>query len=110
MKDKESLKTGALVRQFTDAIQNQINDFLSDGVVTTSIVVGSIFLSGDQLLRMEQRAVGTSADLINDSGFQIDKDSARNVLARACNSSVINTSNSILTRLKEPYLSQRRRC
>jgi hypothetical protein len=81
VEDKETLETGTLVSELTDPVQNQIDDFLSDGVVTTSIVVGSVFLSGDELFRVEQLAVGSSTDLIDYGWFQVDKDSTGNVLA-----------------------------
>ena len=78
---KESLEARALVSQLANTVQNEVNDLLANGVVSTSIVVGSIFLSGDQLLRVEQLAVGSSSDFINDSGLQINKDSAGNMLS-----------------------------
>ena len=40
MKDQKALETGTLIGQFTDSIEYKVNDFLSDGVVTTSVVVG----------------------------------------------------------------------
>ena len=64
VKEKESLETCALVSQLPDAIQDLINEFFADGVVTTGVVVGSILLAGDQLLRMEELTVGTGTDLI----------------------------------------------
>ena len=64
VEDQESLETSALIGKLTDPIEDKINDLLSDGVVTTSIVVGSILLASDKLLRVEQLAVGTSANLI----------------------------------------------
>lgn len=64
MKDEESLKTTAVVSEATDSVENSVDQFLSDGVVTTSVVVGGIFLSGDHLFWMEQLLVGSSADLI----------------------------------------------
>ena len=42
VEDEESLKTSALLREFADSVQDKINNFLANGVVTTSIVVGSI--------------------------------------------------------------------
>jgi hypothetical protein len=54
---------------------------LANGVVATSEVVGSILLAGDQLLRVEQLAVGASADLIHDSGLQVQEDGTWDVLA-----------------------------
>ncbi|KAG8234342.1 hypothetical protein J437_LFUL014794 [Ladona fulva] len=48
------MKTGTLVGQFADTVQNNIDNFLSNGVMSTSIVIGSVFLSCDQLFRVEQ--------------------------------------------------------
>ena len=53
MENEETLKTSALIGELADAIQDQVDDFLADSVVTTSVVVSGIFLSGDQLLRVE---------------------------------------------------------
>ena len=64
MKDEESLETSALISQLPDAVQDQVNNLLSDGVVTTGVVVGGILLASDELLGVEQLAVGASADLI----------------------------------------------
>lgn len=50
--------------QFTDAIKDRVDDLLSDGVVTTSIVISRILFARDHLLWVEQLAVGTSTDLI----------------------------------------------
>jgi hypothetical protein len=49
--------------------------------VATSVVVGSVFLASNELFRMEQLSVGSRANFIDDRGFQINKDCARNVLA-----------------------------
>jgi hypothetical protein len=64
MEDKESLKTCALISQFADTIKYYINNFLSNGVVATSIVICSIFLASNQLLRVEKLAVCSSTNLI----------------------------------------------
>jgi hypothetical protein len=74
MKDKESLETSALFRQLADSVKNKINNLLSNGVVATGVVVGSILLSSDQLLRVEELAIGSSPHLIHNSWLQIDKD------------------------------------
>ena len=50
--------------QFADAVQDQVDDLLADGVVATGIVVGRVFLPGDQLLRVEELPVGPRAHLI----------------------------------------------
>jgi len=83
VEDEEALKTGALVGQLADAVQHQIDDLLANGVVSTGIVVGSIFLAGDELFRMEERAVGTSAHLINYGGLQINENSTGYMLSRS---------------------------
>jgi len=44
--------------------------------MTSGEVVGGVFLSGDELLRVEKLSVGTSSDLINDGRFQIKEDSS----------------------------------
>ena len=44
VEDKESLKSGTLVSQFPDSVQAEIDNLFSDGVVASSVVVGSIFL------------------------------------------------------------------
>lgn len=49
--------------------------------MTTGKIVGGIFLARDELLWVEELAVGTSADLINDGWLEIDKDATWDVLA-----------------------------
>merc|ERR1711976_779904 len=81
VEDQEALETSALISQLAGSVQDKVHDLFADGVVTAGIVVGGILLAGDQLLRMEQLAVGASADLINNSWLQIHKDSPGHVLA-----------------------------
>jgi len=49
--------------------------------VTTGVVVGGVFLAGDELLGMEQVSVLTVTDLINHIGLKIDVDGSGNVLS-----------------------------
>jgi hypothetical protein len=79
VEDQETLETGTVVSQLTDSVKDQVNNFLTNGVVTTGVVVGSIFLSGDELFGVEELAVGTSSDFINDGGFQINEDGTGDV-------------------------------
>ena len=51
--------------------------------MSTSIVVGGILLSSDQLFRVEELAVGSSSDLVDDRRFEVDEDGPRHVLAGA---------------------------
>lgn len=53
----------------------------TDGVVSASIVVGGILLSGDQLLRVEELTIRSGADLIDHGGLQIDEHAAGHMLA-----------------------------
>lgn len=50
--------------QFADAIKDRVNDFLANGVVTTSVVIGRILFARDQLLRVEELAVGSGTNLV----------------------------------------------
>ena len=64
MEDEESLETGTLVSQLPDPVEDQVDDFLADGVVATGVVVGGVLLAGDELLGVEQLAVGAGTNLI----------------------------------------------
>jgi hypothetical protein len=81
VEDTESLETGTVISELSDSVEYEIDDFLTNGVVTSSKVVGGIFLTGDQLLRVEELSVGTSSDFINNSWFEIDEDSSGDVLS-----------------------------
>ena len=80
MEDQETLETSALIGQLPDSVKNQINNLLPDGVVTSSVVIGSILLAGDHLLRVEQLTVGSSTDLVNNSRFQVNEHSPERFL------------------------------
>jgi hypothetical protein len=72
------------------------------GVVSTSKVIGSILLAGDQLLGVEQLPVGTSADLINHSGLEVQEDTAGDVLPSTSLreegvEGIVATTNSLVT-------------
>ena len=49
--------------------------------MASCIVVGSIFLASDELLRMEELAIGSSPHFIDNSRLQVNKYCSRNVLA-----------------------------
>ena len=46
VEDQESLKSSALVRQFSESVQDDVDHLLADCVVASGVVVGGIFLSG----------------------------------------------------------------
>jgi len=81
VEDHETLKTSAVVSQLADTVKDKIDDLLTDGVVTTGVVVGSILLSGDQLLGVVKLTVGTGTDLVANSGLKIDEHATGHVLA-----------------------------
>jgi len=81
MEDEESLKSSTVVGQLTDAIEDKVNNLLTDGVVTTGVVVSSILLSGDDLLGVVELPVGSRADLVTDGGLKIDKDGTGDMLS-----------------------------
>jgi len=81
VEDHEALETSAIVSKLADAVEDKVDDFLADGVMTAGVVVGSIFLARDNLLRVVELSVGASADLIADGGLQIKHHAAGNVLA-----------------------------
>jgi deoxyribose-phosphate aldolase len=67
VEDKETLKTGTVVSQLSDSVEDKVNNFLTNGVVTTGVVVGSILLTRDQLLRVVKLSVSTSSDFVKRS-------------------------------------------
>merc|ERR1711871_584786 len=64
VEDKEPLKTGTVISQLSDSVKDKINNFLTNGVVTTGIVIGSILFTRDQLLRVIKLSVSTSSDFV----------------------------------------------
>ena len=64
VEDEETLKAGAVVRQFTKAVEDDIHNLFSYGVVTTGVVVGGILLTSNELLWVEQLSVHAGSDLV----------------------------------------------
>uniref|UniRef100_A0AAG5DK92 Secreted protein n=1 Tax=Anopheles atroparvus TaxID=41427 RepID=A0AAG5DK92_ANOAO len=83
VEDQEALQPGALVCQFADAVQHQVDDLLADGVMAARVVVRRVLLASDQLLRVEQLAVCAGAHLVHDRRLQVDEHGTRHVLAGA---------------------------
>jgi flagellar basal body-associated protein FliL len=50
---QETLKTSTVVSEFSDSVQAKINNFLTNGVVSSGEVVSSIFFTGDKLFGVE---------------------------------------------------------
>jgi hypothetical protein len=83
VEDEEALQTNAVVGNTANLVKDTLNQLLANGIVATSIVVGSVFLSGDHHLGVEKAAVGAGADLVDDIGLEIAVDGAGDVLALA---------------------------
>ena len=81
VEDEEALETSALISELSDTVEAEINNFLTDGVVTTGEVVGGVLLTRDELLGVEELSVGAGTNLIDDGGLEIEEDSAGDVLA-----------------------------
>jgi len=81
MEDEETLKTCAVVSKLSNSIKDKVNNFLSNGVVTSGVVVGSILLATDHLFRVEQLSVCSSSDLIDHRWLKIQEDSSWDVLS-----------------------------
>ena len=84
VENQEALKTCALVSQFLNLVEEEVNDLFANGAVTLGIVIGSIFFARNELLRAEELAVGASENLINDCGFHVYKYCPRHIFARNC--------------------------
>jgi hypothetical protein len=69
VENHESLESGTVISEFSDSVKAKVDDFFTDGVVSSGEVVGGIFFSGDQLFGVEQLSVGSGSDFINDGGF-----------------------------------------
>ena len=78
---EEALETGTLVSKLSDSVEAEVDDFLSDGVVASSEVVSGVFLSGNELLGVEELSVGSSPDFVDDSGLEVEEDGSGDVLA-----------------------------
>ena len=81
VEDKETLETSALIGKLSDSVKAEINNFLTNGVVTSGKVVGGIFLTRDELLWMEELSVGSSSNLIDNGWLEIEEDSSWDVLS-----------------------------
>lgn len=83
VEDEESLETGAVVGDPSDLVEDLVDELLADGVVATSVVVRGILLAGNHLLGVEEAAVGTGADLVDNVGLKIAVDGTGDVFAVA---------------------------
>jgi len=81
MENQETLKSSTLISQFPNSIKNKVHNLLSNGVVSSGVVVGCILLASDQLFGVEKLPVDSSPDFVNDSWFQIHENGTWHVLS-----------------------------
>merc|ERR1712216_872943 len=77
----EALEASALVCELAKAIEGEVNNLFTHGVMATGVVVGCILLARDQLLWVVELAVGPSAHLIDHGWFEVEVDATGNMLA-----------------------------
>jgi len=100
VEDEEPLESRAVVGEVSDSIKDNIDELLSDSVVSSGVcrskregdqrvkegrevegrrtVVGRILLSRDQGLGVEERLVGSSSDFVDDVGLEVDLSQIQN--------------------------------
>ena len=76
VEDEETLETSTLVSKFSDSVKTEINNFFTNGVMSSGEVVGSIFFTRNELFWVEELSVGTGSDLVNDGWFEIEEDTS----------------------------------
>jgi len=81
VEDHEALETRAVVGELAASVKDEVDNLLANGVVATGVVVGSVLLAGDELLRVVEVAVGASADLVHASGLEVNHQASGNELS-----------------------------
>lgn len=59
-----NLEARALVCKLSDAVEDDINNLLSYGVMATGVVISGIFLAGNELFWVKQLPVSTGTNFI----------------------------------------------
>jgi len=80
VEDEETLKTSALIGKLSDSVEAEIDDLLTNGVMSSSEVVGGILFTRDELLWMEELSVSSGSNLIDNSWLEIKEDGSWDVL------------------------------
>lgn len=72
-----------LTRNASDLVDDAVDHFFADSVVAAGVVVGGIFLSTDEQLRVEELAVTARTNLVDGGRIEVAEDGARHVFAAA---------------------------
>ena len=80
VEDEETLKTSALIGKLSDSVEAEIDDLLTNGVMSSSEVVSGILFTRDELLWMEELSVSSGSNLIDNGWLEIKEDGSWDVL------------------------------
>ena len=80
--NKVTLKSSTSICKLANPIKSKVYNLFADGVVSTSVVVGRIFLAVYQLLRMKERTVSSGTDFIDSIRLKVQEEGTRNVFSR----------------------------
>ena len=81
MGDLETLKTITALGFLAHNVEDGVDQLGTLSVVTLGPVIASTGLAKDEVIWAEQLAVRTGTNGIHSARFQVDQDSARNILA-----------------------------
>jgi len=84
MEEEESLESSTLVSQFSDSLNDILDDVLAHSVETSSVVVSCILFAADHLLWMEKLTVFACADFVKDSWLKIQEYRTRDEFSLPC--------------------------
>ena len=76
-----TLKSGALICQLSHSIEYKIYNFLSNCVMSTSIIICGIFFPSYELLWVEELSISSSSYFINNRRLKINEYSTGNMLS-----------------------------
>jgi hypothetical protein len=80
VEDEETLKSSALIGKLSDSVEAEIDDLLTNGVMSSSEVVSGILFTRDELLWMEELSVSSGSNLIDNGWLEIKEDGSWDVL------------------------------
>jgi hypothetical protein len=78
--DLEALQAVAALGLPTDNVKNLVDKFGTFGVMTLGPVVSGTRLAENEVVRTEELAERTGTNSVHGARFEIDEDSARNIL------------------------------
>ena len=82
--DLKALEAVAALSFTTNNVKDLVNKLCSLGVMALGPVVSSTRLTKDEVIRTEELTERTSSDSIHCAGFEVDKDSARDIFVVGC--------------------------